>query len=84
MKYVDEFRRPESVRRLLSLIRNRSRKPVRLMEFCGGHTHAVLRFGFRQLLPSTVQLLAGPGCPVCVTSPTVLDMLSGAQLPRIC
>jgi hydrogenase expression/formation protein HypD len=73
VKYVDEFRSPESVRRLLALIRGRSRTPVCLMEFCGGHTHAVLRFGFRQLLPSTVRLLAGPGCPVCVTSPADLD-----------
>ena len=73
MRYIDEFRRPESVERLLALIRNRSRTPARLMEFCGGHTHAVFRFGLRQLLPETVSLLAGPGCPVCVTSPTDLD-----------
>ena len=73
MKYVDEYRSPESIGRLLALIGRRSRNPVRLMEFCGGHTHAIFRFGLRQLLPPTVSLLAGPGCPVCVTSQPDLD-----------
>jgi len=77
VKYVDEFRRPEPVERLLAWIRGRSRTPVRLMEFCGGHTHAVFRFGLRQLLPPTVRLLAGPGCPVCVTSRADLDRAIG-------
>ena len=43
------------------------------MEFCGGHTHAILRYGIPSLLPSTVELLSGPGCPVCVTAATELD-----------
>lgn len=73
MKYVDEYRSPEPVGRLVNLIAGRSRTPVRLMEFCGGHTHAIFRFGLRQLLPPTVRLLAGPGCPVCVTSQSDLD-----------
>lgn len=73
MKHVDEYRSPESIGRLLALIAGRSHSPVRLMEFCGGHTHAIFRFGLRQLLPPTVKLLAGPGCPVCVTSQPDLD-----------
>ncbi len=73
LRYVDEFRRPDSIETVLALIRNRSRTPVRLMEFCGGHTHAAFRFGLRQLLPHTVRLLAGPGCPVCVTAQSDLD-----------
>lgn len=73
MKYVDEYRSPEPIGRLLALIAGRSRTPVRLMEFCGGHTHAIFRFGLRQLMPPTVRLLAGPGCPVCVTSQPDLD-----------
>ncbi|MEW6441147.1 MAG: hydrogenase formation protein HypD [bacterium] len=73
MQYVDEFRRPEPVRRLLAQIASRSRTRARLMEFCGGHTHAILKFGLRQLLPPTVQLLSGPGCPVCVTAQSDLD-----------
>jgi hydrogenase expression/formation protein HypD len=73
LRYVDEFRRPDSIEAVLALIRRRSHTPVRLMEFCGGHTHAAFRFGLRQLLPPTVRLLAGPGCPVCVTAPSDLD-----------
>jgi hydrogenase expression/formation protein HypD len=73
VKYVDEYRSPDTIGRLLALIAGRSHAPVRLMEFCGGHTHAIFRFGLRQLLPPTVRLLAGPGCPVCVTSQPDLD-----------
>jgi len=73
MKYLDEFRDPEAAHRLLARIRRHSRQPVRLMEFCGGHTHAILKAGLRQLLPPTVRLLSGPGCPVCVTSSTDVD-----------
>ncbi len=52
------------------------------MEFCGGHTHAILRFGIPDLLPPTVELLSGPGCPVCVTSPADLGRaLALASLP---
>ncbi len=73
MRYIDEFRDPEAVQRLLRRIQERARRPVRLMEFCGGHTHAIGRFGLRRLLPPAVQLLSGPGCPVCVTSSRDLD-----------
>lgn len=54
-------------------IRTISRKPVRLMEVCGGHTMAIHRFGLPSLLPETVSLISGPGCPVCVTSQRYLD-----------
>jgi hydrogenase expression/formation protein HypD len=73
MKYIDEFRDPELAKRLLERIEDRSSRPVRLMEFCGGHTHAIMRYGLRGLLPSTVDLRSGPGCPVCVTSNSDLD-----------
>jgi hydrogenase expression/formation protein HypD len=73
MKYMDEFRDPALARRLLAHIEARSTQPVRLMEFCGGHTHAILRYGLRTLLPSTVDLRSGPGCPVCVTANADLD-----------
>lgn len=62
------FRSPDLARRLLETIHARSTRPIRLMEFCGGHTHAILRYGIPDLLPSTVELRSGPGCPVCVTS----------------
>ncbi len=68
MKYVDEFRDPALARRVLDEIAAKSTRPVQLMEFCGGHTHAIFRYGLRQLLPGTVRLRSGPGCPVCVTS----------------
>lgn len=73
MKYVDEFRDPALARTLLSRIRAHSSRPIRLMEFCGGHTHAIMRYGLRELLPPTVELRSGPGCPVCVTANADLD-----------
>ena len=73
MKYVDEFRDPALARKLLSRIESRSQRPIRLMEFCGGHTHAIMRYGLRSLLPPTVDLCSGPGCPVCVTANADLD-----------
>lgn len=82
MKYVDEFRDPAAARRLLDRIARRSTRPVQFMEFCGGHTHAILRFGLRQMLPPTVRLRSGPGCPVCVTSAADLDRaIALAQVP---
>jgi hydrogenase expression/formation protein HypD len=73
MKHLDEFRDPALARALLARIQGRSTRPVRLMEFCGGHTHAILRYGLRTLLPPTLDLRSGPGCPVCVTSNADLD-----------
>jgi hydrogenase expression/formation protein HypD len=84
MRYIDEFRDPALARRLLDDITTRSTRPVSLMEFCGGHTHAILKFGIRQLLPPTIKLLSGPGCPVCVTANADLDRaIAIAQLPDV-
>ena len=68
MKYVDEFREPELIAKAGEEIRrlaDRTRH-YRIMEVCGGHTHAIYRFGLKDLLPSNVELIHGPGCPVCV------------------
>ena len=73
MKYIDEYRDPELAKALVGRIAGLSRRPVRLMEFCGGHTVTIMRHGIRQLLPPTVEMLSGPGCPVCVTSNQDLD-----------
>ncbi len=73
MKLIDEYQNSELARKLATRIANRSAKPIRLMEFCGGHTHAIMRYGIRQLLPETVEMRAGPGCPVCVTATADLD-----------
>ena len=84
MKYIDEFRDPALARQLLADIRVRSQRPVRFMEFCGGHTHAIFRHGLRQMLPPTVELRSGPGCPVCVTASADLDRaIAMAALPGI-
>ncbi len=68
MKYVDEFRNPEVLRRALNEIRSLAEtgRHYRIMEVCGGHTHAIFRFGLKELLPHNVELIHGPGCPVCV------------------
>ena len=68
MRYVDEFRRPELIRKTSEEIRHLAdpARHYRFMEVCGGHTHAIYRFGLHQLLPSNIELVHGPGCPVCV------------------
>lgn len=68
MQYVDEFRDPELLRRALKEIRSLvvPGRRYRIMEVCGGHTHAIFRFGLKELLPPEVELIHGPGCPVCV------------------
>jgi hydrogenase expression/formation protein HypD len=73
VKYVDEFRDPVLAKRLIDEIARRNTRPVQFMEFCGGHTHAIFKLGLRQVLPDTVRLSSGPGCPVCVTSATDLE-----------
>jgi hydrogenase expression/formation protein HypD len=73
MKWIDEFRDPGLVQALIKEIGDHAHQPLRLMEFCGGHTHAILRFGIRDLLPAHLEMLSGPGCPVCVTSSADLD-----------
>lgn len=84
MKYIDEFRDPALARKLLTRIENRSTRTVRLMEFCGGHTHAIMRYGLRTLLPDTLDLRSGPGCPVCVTANADLDRaIALAQVPGL-
>jgi hydrogenase expression/formation protein HypD len=68
MKYVDEFRDPDMIRKALHEIRLLAdpQRHYRIMEVCGGHTHAIFRFGLNELLPPNVELIHGPGCPVCV------------------
>jgi hydrogenase expression/formation protein HypD len=73
MKFIDEFRDAELARAVVNRIHRRSNKHVRLMEFCGGHTVTIMKHGIRQLLPETVEMLSGPGCPVCVTANQDLD-----------
>ena len=84
MKYIDEFRDPILVGKLLERIAHRSTQPVQFMEFCGGHTHAIFKHGLRQLLPATIRLRSGPGCPVCVTAALDLEYaIALAQIPKV-
>jgi len=81
---MDRFRDPGAARAVAEAIRSRSTRPVRLMEFCGGHTHAILRFGIPSLLPETVDLRSGPGCPVCVTAAADMDRaIAMAEIPDV-
>ncbi|MET7301814.1 hydrogenase formation protein HypD [Embleya sp. NPDC005575] len=73
MKYLEEFRNPEVGRRLLDEIRTMVTRPWSIMEVCGGQTHTIIRHGIDQLLPPGVELIHGPGCPVCVTPLEVID-----------
>ncbi len=73
MKYVDEYRDAKLAAGLSERIRTISKKPIRLMEICGTHTMAIFRHGIRSLLPKTVELVSGPGCPVCVTAMEEID-----------
>jgi hydrogenase expression/formation protein HypD len=68
MKYVDEFRDPEVIQRTAEEIRRLTdpARHYRIMEVCGGHTHAIYRFGLKDILPDNIELVHGPGCPVCV------------------
>lgn len=73
MRFIDEFRNAELAKVVIERIHRRSKRHIRLMEFCGGHTVTILKHGIRQLLPPTVEMLSGPGCPVCVTANADLD-----------
>jgi len=73
MKYLDEFADPELAARLLSDIRAVTTRPWPIMEVCGGQTHSIIRHGIDQLLPDEIEMIHGPGCPVCVTPVEMID-----------
>ena len=73
MKYLDEFSDPEAAQHLLDQIRQTVTRPWAIMEVCGGQTHTIIRNGIDQLLPEGVELIHGPGCPVCVTPLEMID-----------
>lgn len=86
MKYVDEFRDGELARGVAEALARivRLDRDYRFMEFCGGHTHAISRYGLEDLLPSNVRMIHGPGCPVCVLPIGRIDAaIRLAKLPKV-
>lgn len=85
MKYLDEFRQAAPARELLRQIHEQvGDREMRVMEVCGGQTHSILRHGLDQLLPPGLELLHGPGCPVCVTPLQTIDRaLALAARPEV-
>jgi hydrogenase expression/formation protein HypD len=73
MKYLDEYRDGRVARALAAEIATAATHPWVLMEICGGQTHTIMRYGLDELLPSTIELVHGPGCPVCVTPLETID-----------
>ena len=73
MKYVTEFREPDFVKNMIKKIWDSTNREITIMEVCGTHTMSIFRSGIRDLLPSNIKLISGPGCPVCVTSQGYID-----------
>ena len=73
MKYLDEFRDPDLARGLIDELKRITTRPWAIMEVCGGQTHSIIRNGIDQLLPDRIELIHGPGCPVCVTPLATID-----------
>jgi len=84
MKYLDEYRDARLARGLIADIAQRATRPWVLMEICGGQTHTLMRYGIDELIPSQVELVHGPGCPVCVTALETIDRaIQIASLPGV-
>ncbi len=91
MKYVDEFRDPAKAKSLVKAIHDLAKdieitqqRPLQIMEFCGGHTHTIFRYGIEQMLPNSIELVHGPGCPVCVLPMgRVDDCVALAERPNV-
>ena len=84
MKYLDEYRSQPLTDKILEEIRRRVTRPWILMEVCGGQTHSIVKYGIDHLLPDQVELVHGPGCPVCVTSLEMIDKAHAiAQRPDV-
>lgn len=73
MKYLAEYRNPETVKTLVNAIKAITTQPWHIMEVCGGQTHSIIKYGIDQLLPEEINLIHGPGCPVCVTPLAYID-----------
>ncbi|MHB0977320.1 MAG: hydrogenase formation protein HypD [Candidatus Aquicultorales bacterium] len=81
MKHISEYRDPVLAKSLIDRINSTSKRPISLMEVCGTHTVAISRNAIRQVIPDTIRLLSGPGCPVCVTANADIDY--GIELAKL-
>jgi hydrogenase expression/formation protein HypD len=73
VKYLEEFSNPDLAKRLFDQIHSAATKRWAIMEVCGGQTHSIIRHGIDQLLPDAIEMIHGPGCPVCVTPLEIID-----------
>lgn len=73
MKFLTEYRDPELVKQYVDQIHHITTKPCKLMEICGGQTHSLVKNGILDMLPNTITMVHGPGCPVCVTPVSIID-----------
>jgi hydrogenase expression/formation protein HypD len=73
MKYLTEFRNGEIAQRMAREIHSITTRPWKIMEVCGGQTHSIIRNGIDQMLPAGIEMIHGPGCPVCVTPLELID-----------
>src|ERR1700735_2019706 len=73
MKYLDEYRDPVAAKRLAEAIKRVATRPWVIMEVCGGQTHTIVKYGIDRVLPDAIELVHGPGCPVCVTALETID-----------
>jgi hydrogenase expression/formation protein HypD len=84
MRFIDEYRQSDLAKRLAEKIAGLTDQPLKLMEVCGGHTHTIFKYGIEDLLPSNVEMIHGPGCPVCVIPlGRVDDAISIAREPNV-
>ena len=84
MKYLDEYRDADATAALAEQIARATTRPHVIMEVCGGQTHSILRYGLDRMLPAELELVHGPGCPVCVTALETIDRAHAiAQLPDV-
>lgn len=74
MKYLTEYRNLEATQKVLGQIKKEVTRPWKIMEICGGQTHSLVRNGLLDLLPEKIQMIHGPGCPVCVTPMELIDL----------
>ncbi|GHU61779.1 hydrogenase formation protein HypD [Bacteroidia bacterium] len=84
MQYLDDYRNNDRIQMLVRAIQREAVHPWRIMEICGGQTHTIARYRIEEMLPQTVGLLHGPGCPVCVTPESIIDQaLKIAKRPEV-